>query len=268
MKDDQQQPTQHYSPTPHIQPAPETPQPDPQAQPVAYDQEGRPLYAHPPAPGAQQTPQVVYMARPLVPQDPIIPEEIRRRSEESKRRHPLLNLSEGEYVIRTINRHPIGLFSVWAAEAVAILLFTAFLMYATTPKGGQLLDSLGITLGAFTGIGFLVIILLFLLGWVGTIIYLGNKFFLTNESVIQFIQTGLFSRKEQTISLANVEDASFRQHGIMQHLFDYGSIRLSTEGDETTYRFYFAANPRGQITTLNNAVEAFKNGRPVIPNDD
>jgi hypothetical protein len=82
--------------------------------------------------------------------------------------------------------------------------------------------------------------------------------------VIQEIQVSLFSRHEQTVSLVNIEDASFRQQGIIQTMFNYGSIRLSTEGDETTYRFDYVADPKQQIATLNNAVEAFKNGRPVI----
>lgn len=94
-------------------------------------------------------------------------------------------------------------------------------------------------------------------------IYDANRFFLTNESVIQHIQSGLFSKKDQTISLNNIEDASYRQHGILQTVLNYGSIRLSTEGEETTYRFYFVANPEEQIRLLNNAVEAFKNFRPV-----
>lgn len=106
--------------------------------------------------------------------------------------------------------------------------------------------------------------ILFVLGGVvSTIVYQANRFFLTNESVIQNIQTSIFSKKEQTVSLANIEDASFRQKGVIQHIFNYGSIRLSTQGDETTYRFDFVQNPQNQITLLNNAVESFKNGRPV-----
>ena len=102
-----------------------------------------------------------------------------------------------------------------------------------------------------------------IIGIVATVIYRGNKFFLTNESVIQHLQHGIFSRKEQTISLTNIEDASFTQHGILQHMFNYGLLRLSTEGDETTYRFPYAGSPSKLISVLNNAVEAFKNGRPV-----
>jgi hypothetical protein len=94
-------------------------------------------------------------------------------------------------------------------------------------------------------------------------VYNNNRFFLTNESVIQEIQFSLFSKREQTVSLANIEDASFRQQGILQSMLDYGSIRLSTEGDETTYRFPYVAHPKKEIALLNNAVEAFKNGRPV-----
>lgn len=88
-------------------------------------------------------------------------------------------------------------------------------------------------------------------------------FYLTNESVIQEIQTSIFSHTEQTVSLMNIEDASYNQRGVLQAMFNYGSIRLSTEGDETTYRFSFVANPKQEIATLNNAVEDFKNGRPV-----
>ena len=94
-------------------------------------------------------------------------------------------------------------------------------------------------------------------------IYTNNKFFLTNESVIQEIQTGIFSKHEQTVNLSNIEDASYTQNGIIQQMFDYGSIRLSTEGDETTYRFSYVAGPKKHIATLTNAIEAFKSGRPI-----
>jgi uncharacterized membrane protein YdbT with pleckstrin-like domain len=113
-------------------------------------------------------------------------------------------------------------------------------------------------------LGFLFIILVSVGGYINIWVYTNNKFFLTNESVIQEIQTGLFARHEQTVSLINIEDASFQERGILQTMLDYGSIRLSTEGDETTYRFDYVSSPKHQIATLNNAIEAFKNGRPIL----
>jgi membrane protein YdbS with pleckstrin-like domain len=244
------------------------PQPDAE-KPVAYDQYGRPLYAHPPAnPETPQTePPVVYMTRPAEPMQQHISDAARRRHEESKRLYPHLNLSEGEYVISAIRRHPIGLLSIWGVVALIIVL----ILIGTPIILSNPVFSEQISPGAFASLGVVLLLLgaLFVLGGViATVVYNANRFYLTNESVTQQIQHSLFSKKEQTISLANVEDASFRQHGIVQHLLNYGSLRLSTEGDETTYRFNYVSDPFRQVKLLNNAVEAFKNGRPVNPEDD
>ncbi|MBL8158919.1 PH domain-containing protein [Candidatus Saccharibacteria bacterium] len=217
-------------------------------------------------------PQVVYLARPSMPVEPEIPEVAQRRHEESKRKYPELNLSKGEFVISAVRRHPIGLISIWVVTGIIVLLLLFIMGFLMQFQGG-VLSSMGI--GGASGVSFAalllpflgVVALIILGGFVSSFVYTQNKFFLTNESVVQFIQISLFSRKEQTISLANIEDASYRQHGIMQHLFGYGNIRLSTQGEETTYRFSYVANPRHQITLLNDAVEAFKNGRPIMGNE-
>lgn len=238
------------------------------SQPVAYDKEGRPLYAHPPTtqpqPQVAEHPPVVYMTRPAEPMEQHISEAAKQRHEASKRAYPALNLSEGEYVISEVRRHPIGLFSIWFI--VAVILAIVFiggpvLVAIAAPNFVSTLQPDAVT----NGLLFLVFLAAFFVlgGVVATVIYLGNRFYLTNESVIQRIQHDLLSHKEQTVSLANIEDASYNIQGLIQMLFHYGSIRLSTEGDETTYRFSFVSHPKKQVDQLNNAVEAFKNGRPV-----
>ena len=42
------------------------------------------------------------------------------------------------------------------------------------------------------------------------------------------------------IDLESVEDASFRQENLWQNMFHYGTLRLSTVGDETTYTFKYS----------------------------
>ncbi len=264
--------------------------------PVAYDQYGQPLYAHPPTPpqsqpqqapvqGAQpvrpvtpqevqeqpaegsKDPQVVYMTRAVDPHEPEISAKIKAKHDESIKRYPHLNLSDGEYVISAIKRHPIGLISIWGVVEIAVLL--VFIGFPILLSSGAFLGR-SLSAGALMSGGLVLLFaaVLFVLGGiVATVVYQANRFYLTNESVIQHIQTSLFSKKDQTISLANVEDASYRQQGIIQTLLNYGSIRLSTEGEETTYRFNFVANPRKEIDRLNNAVEAFKNFRPVEGDD-
>lgn len=226
-------------------------------QPVAYDKDGKPLYAHPPQ-SPQPEQQVVQVTRPLDPTAPAISPETLKKHEDSVARHPTLNLSRGEYIISEVRRHWIGLFgSIVVGVLLALLVVAGLAMYPTlVPSGDPPLEAL-----LLPAVLLLVLIALgtYIVAWV----YLNNKFFLTNESVIQEIQTSLFAHNEQTVSLSNIEDASYTQSGLLQMLFDYGSIRLSTEGDETTYRFHYVSNPKRQISILNNAVEAFKNGRPV-----
>lgn len=247
------------------------------SEPVAYDAQGRPLYAHPPvtpvAPEKESRTltqnaahQIVHVARAVEPIKQEVSPEIKKRHERSVRMYPFLNLSEGEYVISAVRRHVIGLI---IPLALGVLLIAAALTVLSSYT--EIADSLGfrgqLAEASTVTVPLLLFCMLIGLGmFVVYYVYVNNKFFLTNESVIQEIQVSLFSRHEQTVSLANIEDASFYQHGILQHIVNYGSIRLSTEGDETTYRFTYVANPKQHIATLNNAIEAFKNGRPIDDN--
>lgn len=244
----------------------EQPLPSDYNQPVAYDAEGRPLYAHPPVakevrPKANH--QVVHVTRPADPEKPIISDATRLKHNQSEQAYPGLNLSDGEYVISAVRRHPIGLVMPLVIGVLLVSFSLTLLFYFDS-----IIEYLRLSdnkAGIFT---FILLIVAFassvvLFMYISYFIYTNNKFFLTNESVIQEIQTGLFSKHEQTVSLSNIEDASYIQQGIIQQIFGYGSIRLSTEGDETTYRFTYVANPKEHIATLNNAVEAFQNGRPV-----
>lgn len=228
-------------------------------EPVAYDKNGNPLYAHPPTdPHQPALTQIVHVARPIDPVHPEVSDDIKKLHDDSVAKYPTLNLSEGEYIISAVRRHPIGLLlPIVGGGLLALLVVLVLASYPLLVPSNN---------PPFSSIILPAILLLILIGlfvYIIVWVYLNNKFFLTNESVIQEIQTSLFAHNEQTVSLLNIEDSSYTQTGILQLLLNYGSIRLSTEGDETTYRFHYVSNPKHQIVLLNNAVEAFKNGRPV-----
>lgn len=249
------------------QPEPNS-QPKTQPEPAGYDVHGRPLYYHPPVESkaeASTGPQYVHLSRPLEPITLDIPEEIQRRHDESVKKYPGLNLSRGEYVVKAVKRHPIGLVAILGLSLFLILMVGVGLV--AIPAIGDLMGFGSSLYLPLVVVGVMLMLLFALGGYIAAWVYTRNEFYLTNESVIQEIQTSLLSRHEQTVSLGSIEDASFQKHGILQHIFDYGMIRLSTEGDETTYRFAYAAQPKQQVAILNNAVEAFKNGRPVVGPD-
>ncbi len=244
------------------------------SKPVAYDANGNPLYAHPPTtPGlasrikAELQTHAVRMMRPIVldpgPGAPHSDDTIKMKHDRSKRTWPMLSLSEGEFVIRMIPRSLIGLtgqvsITLFIITLSFMALFNYDLIAASLNVQQEIINPQTVIFSA------IVVICLAALGmYIIYYIYTSNKLFLTNESVIQEIQTGIFSKKEQIVSLVNIEDVSYSQEGILQQIFNFGSIRLSTEGEETTYTFTYASSPKANISTLNNAVEAFKNGRHV-----
>lgn len=274
--------------------------PNKRVKPIAYDADGNPLYAAPQngqPPGESpyeqrwedtsshvtrvpqsaeggnfdprmrvqyaNEPDVVHNTRVYEPRLRPVSEELLNKHETSKKEYPNLNLSVGEFVILDIKRHPVGLFIPLVSTVLTIvLLLTAWvsipIIVEPDPVDGTIPG-----IGTLSVIIFSLIILVGLFGYIAVWVYLRNTFYLTNESIIQEIQHSVFSKHEQTVSLGSIEDASFRQFGIWQTMFNYGTIRLSTEGEETTYRFQFVANPKQQIATVNNAIESFKNGRPV-----
>ena len=226
---------------------------------------------HPTQDPHPKEPVVVHVKRSLEPEKVELTPEQRARHEESLRHYPNLNLSEGEYVILAVRRHPIGLFVPLAsgvlliAAALSVLVNLDQIALNTTFLDPGLLSFETVLLPI---VAFIAAVSLGM--FIAYYVYISNRFFMTNESVIQEIQTSIFSHHEQTVSLANIEDASYTKQGILQQILDYGDIRLSTEGDETTYRFSYVAHPKDHIARLNNAVEAFKNGRmpPAAPPAD
>jgi hypothetical protein len=93
---------------------------------TVYDEHGHPITVNagqfeqavarsdntPPSGSEPQPPQVVYVARPHEPAQPVISDAVMQKHEASKREYPYLNLSDGEYIISAIRRHPIGLLAI------------------------------------------------------------------------------------------------------------------------------------------------------------
>lgn len=185
---------------------------------------------------------------------------VERRHKESVARYPRLHLSKHEYVLEEVRRHPIGIVSIWAI--VGVLIFAAFFGLTLYNLGVEDLSksflmnggSLPSAAALFPGV--LILAAFFVLGGtIATIVYNGNRFYLTNESVFQFVQKSLFVTKTQVVNLINVEDASDDKIGIIQQVFNYGTLRLSTQGEETTYHFYFVSNPSRIVGLVNDAAE-------------
>jgi hypothetical protein len=58
--------------------------------------------------------------------------------------------------------------------------------------------------------------------------------------------------------LVSIEDVSFKQSGIMEHLIKVGTLRMSTIGEETTYIFKYVDTPIDELETITHLVHVEK----------
>lgn len=161
---------------------------------------------------------------------------VKIRHERSKKDFPGLRLEDDEYVEFAFSRARVCLWLILGGTVLGlIMILLAFLLVL---MGQSMVDEMGRQ--------FLFIILFALLAAAVLIclaalkIYRGNKLIITNKHVVQRVMSSLVSTSINIIDLGSVEDASFRQEGILQKLFNYGTFRLSTVGDETTYTFPYS----------------------------
>lgn len=158
------------------------------------------------------------------------------RHERSKKDFPGLRLEDDEYVEFAFRRAKICLFLIWGGVAFGlIVILLAFLLVLMSQT---MLDEMGqrflyIILAALLAVALLT-------GMIASIIYHGNKLFITNRRVIQMVMSSPVVNSVNIIDLSSVEDASFRRENLLQNLFHYGTLRLATVGDETTYTFKYS----------------------------
>jgi len=187
----------------------------------------------------------------------------RIRHERSKKDFPSLRLEDDEYVEFAISRSKRYLALVLGGIICGLALVLLIFLFALLRQTG--LDSMGqnflyIILSA-------MIIVALLAAVVALMIYRGNKLFITNKHVIQMVMTSPVSTSLNIIDLSSVEDASFRQNGLMQKLLHFGTLRLATVGDETTYTFPYSeisSNDLKEISKLVTEAKKKKKGDEII----
>lgn len=187
------------------------------------------------------------------------------RHERSKKDFPFLALEDGEYVEFAFRRARICLMMILGGTALClIIILLAFLLVML---GQSMIDEMGrhflfIILAALLATALVV-------GLIALRIYNGNKLFITNRRVIQLVMTTLVSSSVNMIDLSSVEDASYRQNGVLQNLFNYGTLRLATVGDETTYTFPYAKVSSADLKAVSELItDAKKRAKKAKKEED
>ena len=197
--------------------------------------------------------------------DGMDPKLVDKRHQQSVERFPSIQFLEKEFVLKVIRRHQIGVVGIWLGSALVLILLLFIWLQLSRSSGhngfsyDDFLMSKDIMVLIFTVMGILALSFSLIL----TRVYNSNKMIVTTERVVQFISHSLFDMKKQTIDLNLIEDVSYHQNGFLPMIFGYGSVRLSTFGDESTYYFTFTPKPAEVSAKINDIVFAVKNEYPL-----
>ena len=186
------------------------------------------------------------------------------RHERSVKDFPNIRLDENEYVEFAFKRARASIMLIVGglAAGLIVILLSFLLVILYQPD----LDEMGVKflmviLAALTGAIFIAML-------IAIFIYNRNRLFITNKHVIQLITTSLTASSDNYIDLASIEDVSFHQNRITEKIFGYGTLRLATVGDETTYTFKDSDVTQTEITAISKLVtEAKKRSRPPRRNN-
>lgn len=195
--------------------------------------------------------------------DPTVPSKPGRMTPAEKADHersvhdyPDIDFSPTEYMVIDVQRSIWGLVRAWLIAlaifgviVVLVLLIDSTTMVALTDAQKVCMIALAAVIPVFVGA-------------LGTHVFNQNTFRVTNERIIAHLQYTPFAYRSQNIEIEHIEDCSYSQTGILQNMLNYGTIRLSTVGNEQTYSYTFVADPKAQFGPINRVIQQVDEGQP------
>ena len=169
--------------------------------------------------------------------------------------NPLHVMQAGEQLVCEIKRHPIGIIAVYGM-VIFVLIVLSVLLFAVVPSvvgdaNKNTVNSISVIIlltFALIGAGF---------AFVNHIIYWGNRWYVTTDSVTQVQQTALFNKQSSQLSLENLEDVTAEKNGLLAQAFNFGVLKCETAGERSKFMFTYCPNPTRYAQYILNARERF-----------
>lgn len=199
----------------------------------------------------EETPKAI---DPNHPGQKLTDEQVQQRHDQSVTDYPFIQFLPQEYVAINVVRTSFGYLKNWLAPAlISVAIVIGLIIIGNS-------DNLNYQARreAFMGIlilGLALIIITGIAATLATYIFKKNRLVITSERVFRREQLTPFSFNDQNIELSRIEDCSFSQNGPIQQILNYGSITLKTVGDESTYSFDYASDPKDQFQIINVMVQ-------------
>lgn len=149
-------------------------------------------------------------------------------------------VSPDERLLCVVKQHPAGIVGIYIIAIVAFtggLALISLLLPATFGSSSSALYAVWALVALLSGAVLLVVLML------STYVYNQSRLTVTDKNVVHIMQRGIFNRKVSHLSLANVEDVTASQNGLVANNFDFGTIHIETAGEQTNFTFPMCPQP-------------------------
>ncbi len=150
-------------------------------------------------------------------------------------------VDKDERLVATVYRHLFGIVSLYiqvifglvAASALIFFILPEFISREEYPEVYN-----------WIGLGLLVVVvLLALILFVATVIYHESRLVITDRTITEVAQEGLFNRKISQLTLGNIEDVTANRRGLVQTMLNFGTLNIQTAGETENFYFLFCPEP-------------------------
>lgn len=160
----------------------------------------------------------------------------------------------------TIHRHPFGIVVLVLQVYIGIALAFGLLLFLLHQLLSADLASKAISYVGLGGLFVTMLATLFLL--VSVVIYRQNKWVITDDSITQVLQTGLFRRQISELSFASIEDVTSERPGFISTIFGFGILKAETAGERSNFYFNYCPTPDKYAQIIIHAKERYVDGSP------
>ena len=156
--------------------------------------------------------------------------------------HPIANSIEhvdpDEKKLAEIYKHPLGIILLYIQTVIGltVAIILAYILLPVVVLDADQAFFFG-SVFAFGAVGLASLVMV-----IATFIFRQNRLILTDRNITQILQYGLFNRKVSQLNMNNVEDVTAVQHGFLATIFNYGTLKIETAGEQVNFHFTFCPN--------------------------
>lgn len=155
----------------------------------------------------------------------------------------MIEIDETEKILRIVRKH----WFVLIGDMIVLIFFIAIPMVIFVAWNTFNLSSMISFSGdpIFAGLFFLFswLLIIWLIGWDMWTDYYLDVLILTDKRIFDITQDGLFKRTSSSFRLDRIQNITVEMKGIIQTLFDFGTIRLETAGEHEDFVAHFITHP-------------------------